>query len=75
MKQINNIEQAAVLFGSRVHYLRTMLTITQEELAFRSQLHRNYLSDVENGKRNISLKAIYQIANGLGVTVDTLFIG
>lgn len=75
MKQINNIEKAATSFGTRVHYLRKMLEITQEELSFRSNLHRNYLSDVENGKRNVSLKAIYQIANGLGVTVDTLFIG
>lgn len=75
MKLINPIDQASHRFGERVRKLRQLLQITQEELAFRSNLHRNYVCDVELGKRNISLKAIYQIANGLGVPVDTLFIG
>ncbi len=62
------------LFGDRVRTLRMLLNITQEELAFRSDLHRNYISDVERGKRNVSLMAIYKIANGLGVSVDVLFL-
>ncbi len=61
-------------FGLRVRHLRKILKISQEELSFRSGLHRNYISDVENGKRNVALRAIYQIAHGLGVSVDTLFI-
>lgn len=62
------------VFGQRVRYLRKLMKLSQEELSFRSGLHRNYISDVENGKRNVALKAIYQIATGLGVPVDTLFI-
>lgn len=62
------------LFGQRVRTLRALLNITQEELAFRSDLHRNYISDVERGKRNVSLMAIYKIAHGLGVSVDVLFL-
>ncbi|MPM87632.1 hypothetical protein SDC9_134732 [bioreactor metagenome] len=61
-------------FGSRVKALRNILKITQEELAYRSNLHRNYISDVERGRRNISLIAIYKIAEGLNVSVDALFI-
>lgn len=61
-------------FGNRVRNLRKIIHISQEELSFRSGLHRNYICDVENGKRNLALKAIYQIATGLGVSVDTLFI-
>ncbi|MFA7156888.1 MAG: helix-turn-helix transcriptional regulator [Bacilli bacterium] len=61
-------------FGSRVKALRNILNITQEELAYRSNLHRNYISDVERGRRNISLIAIYKIAEGLNVSVDALFI-
>ena len=63
-----------IIFGERVSKLRKILNITQEELAFRSNLHKNYISDVERGKRNISLRAIYQIAYGLGVGVEALFI-
>ena len=73
---MNNPPTSDVLnrFGQRVRYLRKLIKLSQEELSFRSGLHRNYISDVENGKRNVALKAIYQIANGLGVPVDTLFI-
>lgn len=62
------------IFGERVRSLRKIIKISQDELAFRSGLHRNYISDVERGTRNISLKAIYKIANGLNVTVEALFI-
>lgn len=71
------IEQPVTIqekFGQRVRHLRKILKISQEELSFRSGLHRNYICDVENGKRNVALRAIYQIAHGLGVSVDTLFI-
>lgn len=63
-----------VAFGERVKALRQMQRISQEELAFRSGLHRNYISDVECGRRNVSLKAIEKIAIGLNVSIDVLFI-
>ena len=65
------IEQA---FGQRVRYLRKLKNISQEELAFRARLHKNYICDIENGRRNVSLKAIAKIAKGLDVTIDALFI-
>ena len=37
-------------------------------------LNKNYLSDVERGRRNLSLKAIEKIAKGLNVPIDALFI-
>lgn len=71
MDKNRNIE---LKFGNRVKALRNILKITQEELAYRSNLHRNYISDVERGRRNISLIAIYKIAEGLNVSLDALFI-
>jgi transcriptional regulator with XRE-family HTH domain len=71
MEQLQNVEQ---VFGERVRSLRKIIKISQDELAFRSGLHRNYISDVERGTRNISLKAIYKIARGLNVAVEALFI-
>ena len=61
-------------FGIRVRSLRQMLKISQEELSFRAGLNRNYISDVECGRRNVSLRAIEKIAHGLNVTIDALFI-
>ncbi len=72
---MKNIEDKELqTFGERVRDLRHILHISQEELAFRADLHRNYISDVERGQRNISLKAIYAIARGLNVNVEALFL-
>jgi transcriptional regulator with XRE-family HTH domain len=68
------VKTVELLFGERVRNLRKIIKISQDELAYRSGLHRNYISDVERGTRNISLKAIYKIARGLNVSVEALFI-
>ena len=47
--------------------------ISQEELGFRCHLSMNYISDVERGTRNVSLKAIDQFARGLGITLKDHF--
>ena len=68
------IKTVELIFGERVRSLRKIIKISQDELAYRSGLHRNYISDVERGTRDISLKAIYKIARGLNVSVEALFI-
>ena len=60
-------------FGMRIKELRMQQGISQEELGFRCHLSKNYISDVERGTRNVSLKAIEQFARGLGVTLKDLF--
>ncbi|WP_036256366.1 helix-turn-helix domain-containing protein [Mesoplasma syrphidae] len=61
------------ILSKNMKKLRTKAKITQEELSFRSGLHRNYISDSERGRRNVSLKVIEKIAEGLGVEVKDLF--
>ena len=63
-----------IKFGERVRNLSKLSNISIEELAFRCDLNRNYLSDVERGRRNLSLLAINKIAKGLDVPIDALFI-
>ncbi|ATZ16793.1 transcriptional regulator [Williamsoniiplasma luminosum] len=41
--------------------------ISQEELSFRSDLHKNYISDIELAKRNPSIKSLLKLANGLEI--------
>ncbi|GAB6152873.1 hypothetical protein JCM17380_16230 [Desulfosporosinus burensis] len=62
-----------ILFGNRVRKLRQALAISQEELAFNSDLHRTYISDIERGTRNISLDNIYKLAIALEVHPKDLF--
>lgn len=60
-------------FGDTVRWIRKGKGISQEALADMCELHRTYLSDVELGKRNISLENIDKIACALGMTVSELF--
>ena len=62
-----------ILFGLRIKELRLKSHISQEELSFRCGLSKNYISDVERGTRNISLKAISKLAYGLHVEIKDLF--
>jgi transcriptional regulator with XRE-family HTH domain len=68
------IDQCEIHFGQRVKELRKLRKMSQEELGFQSDLHRNYISDIECGRRNISLRAIYKLARGLNVSVNALFV-
>lgn len=70
MNEMNKIE---VKFGQRVKELRLRQNISQEELAFRCGLSKNYISDVERGTRNISLKSIEKISDGLAIGIKELF--
>ncbi|MFB2876665.1 helix-turn-helix domain-containing protein [Floridanema aerugineum] len=60
-------------FGLAIKQRRGELGISQEELAFRSGLHRTYISDIERGSRNPSLENIEKLAKALEISLSTLF--
>ena len=61
-----------VAFGSAVKTMRKNLAITQEELAGRAGLHRTYITRVETGDCNLSLKCINRLADALGSSMSEL---
>jgi len=61
-------------FGKNVKKYRTLLNISQEDLAELCNLHRTYISDVERGKRSISLNNIEKISVALQIDIAKLFI-
>ena len=67
------MENINIKFGRRVKELRLIQNISQEELAFRCQLSKNYVSDVERGTRNVTFKVVEKFAQGLKVPVHILF--
>ena len=54
-------------FGRNVRSLRKQRHLTQEELAALCHVHQHYISDIERGVRNVSLRVVETIARALGV--------
>lgn len=63
------------LLGKRIKELRTQKGFSQEKFSLLIGMDRTYFASVELGKRNISIKNIQKISNGLGVTLEELFKG
>jgi transcriptional regulator with XRE-family HTH domain len=59
--------------GARVRGLRVDAGLTQQELADAAGVHRTYIAQIENGTRNVSVTAVGQVADGLGITLSELF--
>ena len=60
-------------FGNRLRELRQQQSLSQEKLAFLCGLHRTYISDVEIGKRNISIENIERLSKALAVSLQEFF--
>ncbi len=59
-------------FCQVVQERREYLGISQEELAHRASLHRTYISDIERGSRNISLRSLIRLAKALELSASGL---
>lgn len=55
------------LVGNNIRKLRIKRGLSQEELAFNAGMDRSYLSEIENGRKNLSLLMLEQIASALKV--------
>lgn len=75
MKRINEEIDANYELGKRIQYLRMSRKMSQEDLALESGVNKNYLSDLERGCRNPTVKILAKIATGLGVSLSDLFKG
>lgn len=61
-------------FGEVVRKRRRELGLSQEDLGFRSTLHRTYISEIERGLKSPSLRATLAIAEALNTKMSTLII-
>ncbi|MDD7316481.1 MAG: helix-turn-helix transcriptional regulator [Bacillales bacterium] len=67
--------RASYQLGMRIVYLRKQRGWTQEELSFQSGINKNYICDMENGRRNPSLEIIERLAIAFGISISDLFLG
>lgn len=61
------------VFGENLKKIRIKKGITQEKLSVLSKLHRTYISDIERGNKNLSLKNIEKLSRALGVDIKEFF--
>lgn len=61
--------------GDRIKALRSKTGLSQEKFALKIGMDRTYFASVEAGRRNISIRNIEKIADGLDVTLSELFKG
>lgn len=64
-----------VRFGKRLREKREALPLSQEKFADKCGLDRTYVSGIERGKRNVSLRNIEALADALGASLAELMEG
>lgn len=72
MKQKGKPDPFLAAVCDAVHKRRGQLGISQEELANRAGLHRTYISDIERGARNPTLKTLSRLAVALEISASKL---
>jgi len=61
-----------ILFGKNLRKIRKKLEVSQEELAHNANLDRTFISTLERGLKNPSLKTILKIAQALRISPKDL---
>lgn len=59
--------------GNRIKSLRKELNISQEALANKADIDRTYMTDIEKGRRNVSIEILYKITTALDKTLTVFF--
>jgi transcriptional regulator with XRE-family HTH domain len=59
--------------GGRIRELRHKLDISQEALGNKADVDRTYVTDVENGRRNISVEVLEKLIVALEVSFQEFF--
>lgn len=67
VKMINMDRDIQMILGANIRYYRQRIGLSQEGLADKAMLHRNYVGSAERGRRNLCLINIARIAAALGV--------
>ena len=60
------------VIGKNIVRLRKEQNLTQEDLCGLAQIDRSYLSEIENGKMNVTIKSLVVIAKALKADLQDL---
>jgi transcriptional regulator with XRE-family HTH domain len=71
-QELDGRKQSAA-FGQAIYQLRIKAELSQEELAFRSRIGRNYISVLERGEKEPCLGIIFRLSKALDASMADIF--
>jgi len=60
--------------GKNIATLRKQRGLTQEDLCGLAEIDRSYLSEIENGKMNVTIKSLVMIAKALKCELSDIIL-
>ena len=73
MLAMNSDSEVLIRFGKKIREERVAQGLSQEELAFKANLHRTYIGMIERAEKNITLQNIERLAKALNMEISELF--
>jgi len=61
------------MLGEELRRAREAAGLSQEQLAFRANLDRSYVSQLENGHKSPTVNVLFRICDALGVRPSEIF--
>lgn len=61
-----------VILGQEIARLRRRIGISQEELGFRAEVHRTYISQLERGLKSPTLGILPKLSRALKIPASTI---
>ena len=71
-KQSIETRAFAKKLGFAIRRARVEMALSQDELAWRCDIHRAYMGVIERGEQNITLVKLAQVCRGLGIKPSNL---
>lgn len=75
MEVIKTIENTILLIGKRLRRQREKRNMTREEFAEKANISPQFLAEIENGKKGMSVNTLYKICNNFNISADYLLFG
>jgi len=67
------MENTKIAFGLKIKELRKQKSYSQNQLAKLTSIDKSYISNIENGNSNVSLKIIEKLAKAFEIEIYKLF--
>ena len=67
------MENIKIKFGLKIKELRKEKSYSQDKLAKLASIEKSYISNIENGNRNVSLQILNKLAKAFEIKIHQFF--